>query len=134
MDYHGLPHDLHDLIKNASAAANTVGPFLAANNPAIASLIANFATDAQAANVFQPAVQALFQILPVVASRAAGALAGGTAHGEASFNIGQPVCAYVPESLIHGPTQLTGLAELGNGCSTRNPDMLQRGAYNSPGG
>ena len=126
--------DLHDLIDNASAAANTVGPFLASNNPAIEALIANFATDAQAAHVYQPAVEALFQILPVVASRAAGALSGGTAHGEAAFNIGQPVCAYVPETLIHGPTQLTGAAELDNGCSTRNPDMLQRGAYNSPGG
>jgi phospholipid/cholesterol/gamma-HCH transport system substrate-binding protein len=126
--------DLHDLINNASAAANTVGPFLASNNPTIAALIASFATDAQAANVYQPAVQALFQVLPVVASRAAGALSGGTAHAEASFNIGQPVCAYVPELLIHGPTQPTGAAELDNGCSTRNPDMLQRGAYNSPGG
>ena len=72
--------DLHDLINNASAAANTVGPFLASNNPTIAALIANFATDAHAANVYQPAVEALFQILPVVASRAAGALSGGTAH------------------------------------------------------
>jgi phospholipid/cholesterol/gamma-HCH transport system substrate-binding protein len=126
--------DLRDLINNASAAANTVGPFLASNNPAIEALIANFATDAQAANVYQPAVEALFQILPVVATRAAGALSGNEAHAEAAFNIGQSVCAYVPESLIHGPTQLTGLAELDNGCSTRNPDMLQRGAYNSPGG
>lgn len=126
--------DIHDLIKNASAAANTVGPFLASNDPSIAELIANFAIDAKASNVYQPAVQTLFQILPVVASRAAEALAGGVAHGEASFNVGQPVCAYVPETLIHGPTQPTGGAELDNGCSTRNPDMLQRGAYNSPGG
>ncbi len=126
--------DLHELINNASAAANTVGPFLASNNPTIAALIANFATDAQAANVYQPAVEALFQILPEVATRAAGALTGSAAHAEASFNIGQPVCGYVPENLIHGPTQLTGAAELDNICSTRNPDMLQRGAYNSPGG
>jgi len=126
--------DLQDLINNASTAADTVGPFLASNNPTIASLVANFATDAQAAYVYQPAVQALFQVLPVVASRAAGALSGGAAHGEAAFNVDQPVCAYVPESLIHGPTQPTGAAELDNGCSTRNPDMLQRGAYNSPGG
>jgi phospholipid/cholesterol/gamma-HCH transport system substrate-binding protein len=126
--------DLQDLINNASAAANTVGPFLVSNNPAIAALIANFATDAKTAYEYQPAVQALFQLLPVVASRAALAFAGGTAHGEVSFNIGQPVCAYVPESLIHGPTQLTGAAELDNGCSTTNPDMLQRGANNSPGG
>jgi phospholipid/cholesterol/gamma-HCH transport system substrate-binding protein len=126
--------DLHDLIDNASSAANTVGPFLASNNPAIAGLIANFATDSQAANVFQPAVAALFQILPVVASRAAGALSGGVGHAEAAFNIDQPLCAYVPEALIHGPTQKTGSAELDNGCSARNPDMLQRGAYNSPGG
>jgi phospholipid/cholesterol/gamma-HCH transport system substrate-binding protein len=126
--------DLHDLINNASAAANTVGPFLASNDPTIAALIANFATDSQAANVYQPAVQALFQILPVVATRAAGALAGNEAHAEASFNIDQPVCAYVPGTLIYGPTQLTGTAALDNGCSTRNPDMLQRGAYNAPGG
>jgi phospholipid/cholesterol/gamma-HCH transport system substrate-binding protein len=126
--------DLHDLINNASAAANTVGPFLASNNPAIASLIANFATDAQAAHVYQPAVAALFQILPLVATRAAGAISGSKAHAEAAFNIGQPVCAYVPELLIHGPTQPTGAAELDNGCSTTNPDMLQRGANNSPGG
>ena len=126
--------DLHNLINNTSAAANTVGPFLSSNNPTIAALIGNFATDAHAAYVYQPAVQALFQILPVVASRAAGALSGATAHAEAAFNVDQPVCAYVPETLIHGPTQPTGGAELDNGCSTRNPDMLQRGAYNSPGG
>ncbi|MFZ0667761.1 MAG: MCE family protein, partial [Acidimicrobiales bacterium] len=69
--------DLQNLINNASAAANTVGPFLASNNPSIAALIANLATDAKAAYAEQPAVQALFQILPIVASRAAGALAGG---------------------------------------------------------
>ncbi len=126
--------DLQALINNASAAANTVGPFLAANNPAIASLIQGFGTDAQATAVYQPAVQAFFQILPIVANSAAGALAGGEAHGEVSFNVGQPVCAYVPSTLIHGPTQPTSGAELNNNCSTRNPDMLQRGAYNSPGG
>lgn len=125
---------LQDLINNASAAANTVGPFLVSNNPALESLISNFAVDAHAANVYQPAVKAVFQLLPVVTSRAAGAFTGGAAHAEASFNIGQPVCSYVPESDIHGPTQLTGLAELDNGCTTRNSEMLQRGAYNSPGG
>ena len=126
--------DIHGLIKNSSDAASTVGPFLASNDPAIASLISNFATDAAAANKYQPAVQALFQLLPVVTTRAAAALSGGEAHAEASFNIGQPVCAYVPESQIHGPTQVTGLAELDNVCTSRNSDMLQRGAYNSPGG
>jgi phospholipid/cholesterol/gamma-HCH transport system substrate-binding protein len=126
--------DLQALINNSSAAASTVGPFLAANNPTIASLIQNFATDAQAAYLYQPAVQAFFQILPIVSNRAAAALAGGVAHGEASFNIGQPVCAYVPAAMIHGPTQPTSIAELNNGCTTRNGDMLQRGAYNAPGG
>jgi phospholipid/cholesterol/gamma-HCH transport system substrate-binding protein len=126
--------DLHDLINNTSEAADTVGPFLASNNPTIAAMIANFAIDAHAANVYQPAVEALFQLLPVVATRAAGALSGNEAHAEAAFNIGQPVCAYVPELLIAGPTQVTGTAELANGCSTSNPDMLQRGANNSPGG
>jgi phospholipid/cholesterol/gamma-HCH transport system substrate-binding protein len=126
--------DLQALIDNASIAADTVQPFLATNNPYIESLIANFATDARAANVYQPAVQALFQVLPVVAAAAAGALSGGVAHGEASFNVGQPVCAYVPESLIAGPTQPESTAQLGNSCSTRDSSMLQRGAYNSPGG
>jgi phospholipid/cholesterol/gamma-HCH transport system substrate-binding protein len=126
--------DLQALINNSSAAANTVGPFLAANNQAIAGLIQNFSTDAQAAFVYQPAVQAFFQILPIVANRAAGALSGGMAHGEASFNVGQPVCAYVPAAMIHGPTQPTSSAELDNGCTTTNGEMLQRGANNSPGG
>jgi phospholipid/cholesterol/gamma-HCH transport system substrate-binding protein len=126
--------DFQALINHASAAASSVGPFLVTNNPAIESLISNFAVDAHAAFAYQPAVQAVFQILPLVSARAAGAIGGGAAHAEASFNVGQPVCAYVPESDIHGPTQLTGLAELDNVCSTRNQDMLQRGAYNSPGG
>lgn len=126
--------DLQALINNSSAAASTVGPFLASNNPDIESLIQNFATDAQAASVYQPAVQAFFQILPIVANRGSGALAGGMAHGEVSFNIGQPVCAYIPAAMIHGPTQPTSIAELDNGCATSNPAMLQRGADNSPGG
>jgi phospholipid/cholesterol/gamma-HCH transport system substrate-binding protein len=126
--------DLQALINNSSAAANTVGPFLEANGSTISSLIQGFATDAQASSVYQPAVQAFFQILPIVANRGAGALAGGVAHGEVSFNIGQPVCAYVPAAMIHGPTQPTSSAELNNGCTTQNAEMLQRGADNSPGG
>jgi phospholipid/cholesterol/gamma-HCH transport system substrate-binding protein len=126
--------DLQALINNGAAAAATAGPFLASNSASLEGTISNLSTDSQASAAYQPAVQALFQVLPIVATNLAGTASGGVVKGELSFNTANTVCPYIPSNLIPGPTEPVASAPLNNGCSIRAPDLLQRGAYNSPGG
>jgi phospholipid/cholesterol/gamma-HCH transport system substrate-binding protein len=126
--------DLQALIDNGAAAAAQTDPFLAGYNSSIAGTIAGLSTDSQASAMFQPAVQALFQVLPVVATDLASSASGGQVNGELSFNTANTVCPYIPATAIPGPTEKETTAPLDNSCDTRAADLLQRGAYNSPGG
>lgn len=126
--------DLRALLDNASVAAAQLNPFLAANSSSLASVIANLSTDSQASATYQPAVQALFEILPVVATDLASSASNGQVHGQLSFNLGNTVCPYIPAADMPGPTEKEATASLDNACATRAGDLLQRGAYNSPGG
>jgi phospholipid/cholesterol/gamma-HCH transport system substrate-binding protein len=126
--------DLQALIDNGAAAAAQTDPFLLGYNSSIAGTIAGLSTDSQASETFQPAVQALFQVLPVVATDLASSASGGQVNGELSFNTANTVCPYIPATAIPGPTEKETTAALDNACGTRASDLLQRGAYNSPDG
>ena len=45
-------------------------------------------------------------------------------HGELDFNTADPVCAYVPGSLIPGPTQAVASPDLTNTCTGSAPGLL----------
>ncbi|MBO0727901.1 MAG: MCE family protein [Acidimicrobiaceae bacterium] len=124
--------DLQALINNGAAASQQLDPFLASNNASITSLIANLGTDAGVSGQFQPAVQAMFQVLPIVANDLASVSSSSGVRGEITFNTSSPVCPYIPGAQMPGPTQRVANATLTNGCSSSAPGMLERGANNAP--
>ncbi len=125
---------LKGLIDNGAAVSNVGNPFFASYEQAAAGAIQSLSTASVASDTYQPAVQALFQILPVVAGDLASTASHGQISGEIGFNFGGPVCSYIPGADMPGPTQAVASAPLDNFCSTRAPNLLQRGSYNSPGG
>jgi phospholipid/cholesterol/gamma-HCH transport system substrate-binding protein len=124
--------DVQALIRNSDAAELQLNPFLASDSAQIAGLVSNLATDAQVSDQYQPEVQAIFQLLPVVSDDLASVASGGQVHGELEVNTADTVCPYVLGSQMPGPTQKVVLPSLSNACPTAAPDMLQRGADSAP--
>jgi phospholipid/cholesterol/gamma-HCH transport system substrate-binding protein len=128
----GANGQLEALIGNARAAESQLSPLLSANAPAIAGAITDLSTAAGVGGRYQPQVQAIFALLPMVSNDLAAVAAGGQVHGELEVNTADTVCPYVLGSQMPGPTQPVGTAALSNGCGTTAPDMLQRGAGTTP--
>jgi phospholipid/cholesterol/gamma-HCH transport system substrate-binding protein len=124
--------DLKALIDNSAAAAQQLNPFLAANSPQLAAVIANLATDSRVSNEFQPEVRAIFQLLPVVSDDLAAVAGGGHVHGILEINTADTVCPYILGSQMPGPTEKVSNAPLTSSCGSTAPDMLQRGAASTP--
>jgi phospholipid/cholesterol/gamma-HCH transport system substrate-binding protein len=125
---------LQGLINNGAAVSNVGDKFFASYEAAAAGAIESLSTDSAASDKYQPAVKALFQVLPVVAGDLAATASNGQIGGEITFNLGDPVCSYIPGAEMPGPTQAVASAPLDNFCGTRASNLLQRGSYNSPGG
>jgi phospholipid/cholesterol/gamma-HCH transport system substrate-binding protein len=130
--------DIEALINNGASATSQLNQFLSSYQPSLQNLITSLSTDAQASYMYQPSVQALFQLLPVVAGKLAGTASNGQISGEVAFNTANTLCAYVssstPLTAIPVPTQTESTPQLSNYCPNRASDLLQRGAYNAPGG
>jgi phospholipid/cholesterol/gamma-HCH transport system substrate-binding protein len=124
--------DLQALIANSSAAEAQLNPFLAENDTQIAGLVSGLATDAQVSDQYQPEVDAIFRLLPMVSDDLASVAGGGQIHGEVTFNTADTVCPYIPGAQMPGPTQRELLPALSNSCTSSAPDMLRRGADSSP--
>jgi phospholipid/cholesterol/gamma-HCH transport system substrate-binding protein len=124
--------DLQSLITNGNAAAQNANPALAEDSASIEQLISGFGSAGTASLAYQQAVQALFAVLPVVASDLSSVGSNGELRGELGLNTNETVCPYVPGSQQALPTQSTGTAALNNQCSITAPDLLQRGAQNAP--
>ncbi len=124
--------DLQALIRNSQAAEQQLNPFLASNDAAITGTIANLAVDAQVSNQNNPAVRAIFELLPIVSDDLASVTSGGQVHGVLDFNLADTVCPYIPGADMPGPTQRITSPVLTNNCNSSAPDMLQRGADSKP--
>ncbi len=124
--------DVRALIRTSQSAEQQLNPFLAADNAHISALISSLATDAQVSDEHDQDVQAVFELLPVVSGDLASVVGGGHVHGELDFNTADPVCAYIPGSLIPGPTQAVASPNLTNTCTSSAPGLLPRGANSSP--
>jgi phospholipid/cholesterol/gamma-HCH transport system substrate-binding protein len=124
--------NVEDLLSNGSAATSGLNTLVASNENAIAGTIDGLSISAATAAQYQPAVQALFSVLPVAAGDLAATVSGGAFHGSLAINGDDTVCPYLPASEIPGPTQAVAQAALDNTCSITAPDLLQRGADRAP--
>jgi phospholipid/cholesterol/gamma-HCH transport system substrate-binding protein len=124
--------DLQELIRNSQSAEQQLNPFFTANNAAIAGTIADLAIDAQVSDQNNPAVRAIFELLPMVSNDLASVASGGRVHGVLDFNLADSVCPYIPGADMPGPTEKISSPVLTNNCTSSAPDMLQRGADSKP--
>jgi phospholipid/cholesterol/gamma-HCH transport system substrate-binding protein len=124
--------DIQALISNSQAAERQLNPFLAQDSAQIAGLVFNLGVDAQVSYQYQRQVRAIFQLLPVVSGDLASVVSGGQLRGELQINTANTVCPYVLGSQMPGPTQAEAFASVTNSCTTRAPDLLQRGANSAP--
>ncbi len=122
--------DLIALLQNGNVGAGSLNGLLTNTDAATVGVINGFSATAGLANARQGAVQAFFQVLPVVANNAALTVSGGTAHFELTFNDKNTVCPYT--STMAEPTSLVSTLSLTRNCATTAPDLLQRGADKAP--
>jgi phospholipid/cholesterol/gamma-HCH transport system substrate-binding protein len=122
--------DLIALLQNGSVGSGSLDTLLSDTDAATVGTINGLSATAGLANARQGAVQAFFQVLPVVASNAALTVSGGNARFELTFNDKNTVCPYT--SAMAEPTSLVSTLSLTRNCSMTAPDLLQRGADTAP--
>lgn len=124
--------DFQSLLANGVAFENQYNQLLAQNGSALTGLINSSATNFDTAFARNPAIQALFQALPMFANDLASVTSGDQIRSELLFNANNTVCPYVPANQIAGPTQPTAAPDLNLSCPISAPDLLQRGAARAP--
>lgn len=124
--------NLQSLLSNGAAAAQGANSLLTQDSSAIENLVSGFGNAGSVSLAYQQAVQALFAVLPVVATDLSSLGRGGQLSGELGLNTDETVCPYTPDDQQALPTQRTSQAPLSNTCSLTAPDLLQRGAQNAP--
>lgn len=122
--------DLKALFNNGAAATSSISQLLSATTGATVGVVDGFSAATNVAYQRQPAVQTLFQVLPLFANDVAATASGGHVHFEILFNDKNTVCPYT--SQMAEPTSLVATADLNRNCSTQAPDLLQRGADKAP--
>jgi hypothetical protein len=80
----------------------------------------------------QPAVISLLQQLPTFVNKIAATASGGSVAVQLYYNNKNTVCPYVSGAESTEPTASTGSPDLTRTCGTSAPDLLQRGAANTP--
>lgn len=124
--------DIQALLANGVAAESQLNPFLQRTGGAVESLVHDAGSAGQVSLAYQPAVQALFSVLPVVAADIGSVGANGQVRAEISINTQNTVCSYIPGAEQAPPTQPTGAPTLGRQCPFTAPDLLQRGSQYAP--
>lgn len=125
--------DLRQLLTHGASAVAGLHQVLSADSGNIETFIASLATITKTAYARNPAIQALFQALPVFATNLAGVAGNGTINTELLFNTADTVCPYLPAAELPSPSEKTNTVNLGLNCSLSAPDLLQRGAAHAPG-
>lgn len=122
--------DLVALLHNGATASVHLDQFLQKYGSSTVGLINNLATVSNLAFEREPAIRALFQVLPLLATDVAQVTSGGQIRFELTFNTRNTVCPYT--STMLEPTTLVAAATLTGNCSTEAADLLQRGADKAP--
>jgi phospholipid/cholesterol/gamma-HCH transport system substrate-binding protein len=124
--------DLGHVLTNGTAAVGHLHTVLAEDSGSLEGLIDGLGTISDTAYARNPAIQALFQALPVFATNLAEVTSGGTIQTHLLFNTGSAVCPYVSGSSLAPPTQRTGTPDLDRSCPVSAPGLLERGAAHAP--
>lgn len=124
--------DLRALIATGGPATGQLADLLAKTREDIAGTVAGLGSGSAAVLQYQPQVDALFQLLPVVALDLRDITAGGTVRSSLTLNGGRTVCSYLVPSQVPLPGESTSTVDLDNSCGRIAPDLLQRGASTAP--
>lgn len=121
--------DLRALIAQGGPATGQLTGLLADIRDDLAGTIDGFAAGSEEVLRYQPQVQEIFRLLPIVALDLRDITAGGTLRNELLVNVGQNVCTYLGADQLPVPDQTTAEVDTDNRCGRGFvPDLLQRGA------
>jgi phospholipid/cholesterol/gamma-HCH transport system substrate-binding protein len=124
--------NLRAVFVNGAAAAQQIDPLLERDSASIEGLVGNLASAGKVSLAYQPAMQALFSVLPVVSGDLGAVGSNGSITGEVTLNTSGTVCPYVAASQQLAPFVTSSGASLENTCPITAPDLLQRGAQYAP--
>ena len=122
--------DIVALLANGIGTEKQVSKLLDQYSGTFVSALRNVGAVGKVTLAQLPAMQALFEALPVFAGRIGAVVHGGTLHVELTYNTSSPVCPYVSGSQTALPTQKTGAPDLNRDCASSG--LLVRGADNAP--
>ena len=125
--------DLRRLLSEGAPATEQLADLLAQTREDIAGTLTGFGAGSEAVLQYEPQVQRIFQMLPVVALDLRDITTGGNLRSTLAINTENTVCTYLGASAIPLPTQPTSGVDLDNRCTRTAPDLLQRGADRAPG-
>lgn len=125
--------DLQALIRNGNTALPQMNALLADNTQALAGLTSSGAALLGVADNDNAAVQALLSSLPGTLGALSSVIRNGAVQGAFDYNDEEPVCTYTTNpALFPEPTATHSSLTLGNSCTTKAPNLLQRGAAEVP--
>lgn len=121
--------DIRALINQGGPATGQLSTLFADIRANLAGTLEGFAAGSQEVLRYQPQVQEIFRLLPIVALDLRDITAGGTLRNELLINVGQNVCTYLGADQLPVPNQTTTAVDIDNRCGRGyQPDLLQRGA------
>lgn len=121
---------LVSLLHSGSSGSRALSRFLEANAAPTVSLINELSGATGVAYAREPAIRALFEVLPLFSQNVAMTVSGGQLHFQLDYNTADPVCPYTTDMVE--PTSLVAAADLGAGCDRDAPGLLPRGADKAP--
>jgi phospholipid/cholesterol/gamma-HCH transport system substrate-binding protein len=124
--------DVAAVLANGVPTETALNVIVQQDGAALTQLIKNFASLSDVTIAHQPAVVSLLEQLPGFVNKIADTAKGGSVAVQLYYNAKNTVCPYVSGAQEPEPTAATGSPDLTRTCNTTAPDLLQRGAANTP--
>jgi phospholipid/cholesterol/gamma-HCH transport system substrate-binding protein len=124
--------DVRAVLANGVPTEMALNQIVQQDGSAITQLIKNLAGLSDVAIEHQPAVISLLQQLPGFVNKIAATATGGSVAVQIYYNAKNTVCPYLTQAQASEPTAATGSPDLTRTCGASAPDLLQRGAANTP--
>lgn len=125
--------DIRSLISKGNAAIPQLNTLLQVNTKVLEQLTESGTTLTRVASSNNAAVQALLAALPNTLGTLSSIVKDGVVQAIFNYNDNEPVCTYTTDtSAFPEPTATHSSLTLGRTCTTKAPNLLQRGAANAP--
>ncbi len=124
--------DIAAVLQNGVPTEQAVQQVVQSDGAAVIQLVKELDGLSDVAIAQQPAIVSLLQQLPTFVNKIADTASGGSVAVNIFYNSQNTVCPYVSGAQTPEPTAATGAPDLMRMCTLEAPDLLQRGAAETP--